>query len=518
MVTEAEYQQAKLRDLCRQSFDAFAQKAFSLIEPGTQFIYNWHIGCIADHLTASFNGELPRLIINVPPRALKSMLTAQFFPSWVLGKQPWHQFIGASYAHTLAERNVVKARQVMQSDFYMSLFPKTVISADQNKKDYFTTDQGGQYKGTGIGGTLTGFGAHTLVIDDPLNPKEGMSDTIRGSTNDEIRSTLFSRFNDSRTGRVVMIMQRIHDDDPTGNLIRDGGWHLLKLPAEAKEPISISLGSNSWRMDAGQLLDPVRSPKAVLEQKRTDLGDANYVGQYLQEPAPIGGGEFKDHWLQFYQQGGIKPREMNLVLLVDAAGGEETNRKKRKLSDWTAMEVIGLAPDNNYYLLDMVRDRLNPKERVDTVFMLMRKWQELSGKMPKCGYEKYGMMTDTFYIREKQRDEAYNFPLIELGGSMQKEERIRRLIPDMQNGRWWLPSSLIYIDGEGRRFDLIRELIDVELKSFPRSRFDDMLDAMSRIYEPDLSMAWPKGKISMVNKALSKYDAEMSEPTSWRDW
>jgi len=500
--------------LCRENLEVFLQRAFRVLEPGTAFEYNWHIGCIAEHLESSFRGELPKLIINIAPRFLKSVIVGQIYPAWAMGKEPHHQFIGASYAHSLAERNVMKCRQIMQDDWYQRLFPETVISKDQNTKDYFTTTQAGQYKGTGIGGTVTGFGCKTLIVDDGLSPKEGASATIRENTNDEIRSTLFSRFNDSRDARFIMIMQRIHENDPTGNLMRDGGYHLLKLPAEAKQSVHISLGDKTWDMKEGDYLDPIRSPKSVLDEKRQQLLEYNYVGQYLQDPVPIGGGEFKPEWVQHYSQGAIKPKEMNIVILVDPSGGEEVNKKKKKLSDWTAMMVVGLAPDNNYYLLDAVRDRLNPTDRINTLFMLHRKWNSLSSKPPKVGYEKYGMMTDTHYITEKKKQDAYNFPVIELGGSMAKEERIRRLIPDMQNSRWYFPDTLLYVDGEGRKFDLVQEIIKSEMATFPRARFDDMTDALSRVYEEDLSMVFPKPKLGMVDKALRA----RPQPQGWEQF
>jgi predicted phage terminase large subunit-like protein len=244
--------------------------------------------------------------------------------------------------------------------------------------------------------------------------------------------------------------------------------------------------------------------------------DYNYAGQYLQEPVPIGGGEFKPNWIQYYSQGAIKPKEMNVYIMVDPSAGEESNRKRKKLSDWTAFMVVGLAPDNNMYLLEVVRDRLNPTERIETLFMLHRKWNAVCGKPPKVGYEKYGMMTDTHYIELKKREDAYHFPLIELGGSQSKEDRIRRLIPDMNMGRWYFPNAMDYIDNEGRRFDLVKEIIDSEMATFPRSRHDDCLDALSRIY--DMDMVFPRPKQNMVEKAIkASYNANRGS-TSWEDF
>lgn len=511
MVSDYEVLQA----LCRTNFGAFTRKAFSIIEPGVTIEWSWHLDCISEHLQAVHDGEISKIIINQPPRTLKSVQVAQIFPAWEMGSDPSHQLIGASYAHTLAERNVVKARQVMLSDWYLDTFPRTRISQDQNQKDYFTTTQAGQYKGTGIGGTVTGFGCRTLIIDDPLNPVEAASDTIRNTTINEVRSTLFSRFNKYSDGRMILIMQRLHEMDTSGDLLSDGGFYHLKLPAINTTPKTISIGirGKQWDMEPGALLSP-RLTSNDLDRLRKDMTEYRFLGQYLQDPVPLGGGEFKEEWMQWYQQGGIKPKEMNIAILVDAAGGDELNKKKKKNSDWTVMIVIGVAADNNYYVLDMIRDRLNPTERIDTLFLLHRKWNALAGKSPKVGYEKYGMMTDTHYIREKQRVDAYNFPVIELGGSTMKEERIRRLIPDMQNGRIYFPATIAYVDAEGRKFDLITELKG-EMASFPRARYDDILDAMARVYEPELYLSFPKLKQNMVQKAMS---SRGNAPETWEDF
>lgn len=500
--------------LMRQNLYAFTMKAFSVIEPSTPFEDNWHIGCISEHLQASFDGEIQWLIINEPPRCLKSVQVAQIYPSWVMGKEPHHQFIGASYGHSLAERNVMKCRQIIQSEDYARIFPETVISADNNRKDFFTTTHNGQYKGTGIGGTITGFGCNTLLIDDPINPKEAVSDTVRVNAINEIRSTLFSRFNKYSEGRLIMIMQRLHEADPTGELLEDGGYYHLKLPAVAPKSYTIKLNDKEWHQEEGEFLTP-RLGQDELDKLLLDLREYHFAGQYLQEPVPLGGGEFKQTWVNYYAQGSVKPATMNVYILVDPAGGEEINKKKKKTSDWTAFMVVGLAPDNNYYLLDVVRDRLNPTERIDTLFILHRKWNALCGKPPKVGYEKYGMMTDTHYIKDKMTRDAYHFSMVELGGSMQKEERIRRLIPDMQIGRWFFPDSLIYVDTEGRRFDLISELVNSEMPNFPRARFDDMLDALSRIYEDDLHRVFPKIAPSAVQAA---YDSMEDIDPSWEDF
>lgn len=504
-----------LNALCRTSFDAFSQKSFGIVEPSTTYEWGWHLGCIAEHLEAMYNDELYKLIINLPPRTLKSFSVARAFPAWVMGKSPGKKFISTSYGYEVTEQNSMACRRIMKSEWYQSCFPKTIITPDLDRNTHFETTEGGQYYAASALSPITGIGCDYLLCDDLLKPMEAFSDTIRNSTNNNMRSTFFSRFNDQRTGKFLMVMQRLHEDDPTGNLLRDGGYTLLKLPAETKTSVHIRLKEKEWKMEAGDLLFPARLTREILDRMRLDMSEVNYAGQMLQEPIPVGGGEFLEEWFANYLSGGIKPKLMNLVILVDPSGGEDLNKKKKKSSDWTVMVVVGLAPDNNYYVLDMIRDRLNPTDRVNTLFLLHRKWNELTGKPPKVGYEKYGMMTDTHYIKEKQRQDGYNFGLVEIGGSMMKEERIRRLIPDMQQNRWYFPVNLPYIDSEGRKFDLMQE-IKAEAASFPRSRYDDILDALSRVYEADLHLTFPKVKVNMVTKAINR--ARDDAPEQWENW
>lgn len=506
-----------LQALCRQNLGAFTCKSFGVIEPSTSFQHNWHIDCIAEHLQAVWDFEIQNLVINMPPRSLKTHTTSIAFPAWAMGKDPSVRFMLTSFKASLAEKMTRKTRMVMKSEWYKQLFPKTQISPELDRQYYFETTERGQYFSSSMS-SVTGEGCDIQICDDPLNPDEALSDQIRENTNETIRGTLFSRFNDPRTGRFILNMQRVHEDDPTGNLLKDAGWTHLKLPAEAPKPVYIDLRGKHWEMEKGELLFPARFTPEVLEQARIRLGDYNYAGQFLQEPTPIGGGLLKPSWVQFYAQGGCKPREMNIVILVDPAGGDDSEKKKKdKNSDWTAMMVVGLAPDQNYYLLDIVRDRLNPTERIDTLFMLHRKWSGLSGKPPKVGYEKYSMQSDLHYIRQKMTQDAYNFALVELGGRQSKTTRISRLVPDLQNGRWFFPQSLVYVDVEGRRWDLVQEIIKTEIPHIPYAKHDDMTDALSRVYEPELFLAFPKVRVNMAERALRTAQSAR-DSDSWENW
>lgn len=485
-----------LAALCRQNLSAFTQKSFNILEPATDYKHNWHVDCIAEHLQAVWDNEVQYLIINMPPRELKTHTTSISFPAWAMGKNPSIRFMLTSFKSSLAESMTRKARLLMKSDFYKFAFPETQIADDLDRQYYFETTMRGQYYSSAMS-SVTGVGCDIQILDDPINPDEALSDTIRSSTNETIRGTLFSRFNDPKKGRFVLNMQRLHEDDPTGNLLKEQGWYLLKLPAENRTSVSIkySLRGHNWELKPNELLNPDRLDREVLDRKLELLGEYNYSGQFLQEPIPIGGGELREEWLQYYQYGAVNAKNMNIFILADPAN------EKKKTSDWSVFAVVGLGDDNNYYILDVIRDRLNPTERVDTLFMLHRKWNALASKPPKVGYEKYGMMTDTHYIEEKKKADAYHFPLVELGGPQKKEDRIRRIIPDMQMGRWYVPYNMPYVDGDGRLFDIVSE-IKSEMRSFPRARFDDIMDCITRIYEPELFAVFPLVKQSLTGRAV----------------
>lgn len=502
---------------CRRNFKAFAARAFNILEPDVHYEDNWHIDCICDHLMAVHRGEIDKLIINIPPRSLKSFLVSKAWPAWQLGVGPHIKFIGTSYSHTVAEANAIGCRRIIDSKWYKSCFPDTIIDPNMDRKTHFETTRAGQYYVDSALSSLTGMGCDYMLVDDPLKPMEALSETVRNSTNTNIRTTLFSRFNDRRTGKFIMIMQRTHEDDPSGNLLKDGGYVHLKLPAETKSKIMITLGEKNWEMAEGQLLFPARLNREALDGLIRDMTQYNYVGQYLQDPVPIGGGEFRpSEWIQFYGEGEIKPKEMNVYILCDPSAGEAMNKKKKKSSDWTAFVVVGLAPDQNYYLLDIVRDRLNPTERIDMLFILHRKWLALVGKPIKVGYEKYALMSDTHYIKLKQKNDGYRFPVVELGGTMAKDNRIRRIIPDAQNGRWYYPHNLLYTDTDGRTFDLVKELVESEMPSFPKARFDDMLDAKSRIYDADMGALFPALKVTGKQSIIGMGTPQ--KPDNWEDF
>jgi hypothetical protein len=207
--------------LLRQDFYTFIERSFQELNPQTQFLPNWHIEVIASELEACRRGDTTRLITNVPPRSLKSFCASVAFPAWLLGHNPSAQIICASYSQDLANKHSLDCRSLMASPWYRSLFP-TRLSRERQAVDEFQTTQKGFRVATSVGGTLTGRGGDFMILDDPLKPDEALSETQRKAVNEWYDHTLFSRLNDKRTGRIIIIMQRLHEDDLVGHVLGQG--------------------------------------------------------------------------------------------------------------------------------------------------------------------------------------------------------------------------------------------------------------------------------------------------------
>jgi predicted phage terminase large subunit-like protein len=241
--------------------------------------------------------------------------------------------------------------------------------------------------------------------------------------------------------------------------------------------------------------EPVLLTRERLAEKRREQGPYTFGCQMLQDPKADGAQGFKADWLRYYDRHN-DGAGMNKVILVDAAS------EKRKTSDYTAMWVIGLSTDQNFYVLDMIRDRLRLTERADALFALHRRWRP-----QKVGYEKYGLMADIEHVKDRMERENYRFPIEELGGPMPKPDRIKRLIPLFEQGRVWLPHSLHKTDYEGLVRELVGVFIEEEYKAFPVGLHDDMLDALARLCDEELGLIWPEQEEKPKNRyARRLYD------------
>jgi predicted phage terminase large subunit-like protein len=426
---------------------------------------------IAAALEAVEDGTIKRLMIFMPPRHGKSELASRSFPAWFLGRNPSKQIIAASYNSELAGDFGREVRNIVNSPDFQNVFGDVKLSQDSQAADRWHTNKQGSYVAAGVGTAITGRGADVLLIDDPVKDREEAdSDIKRKRVKDWYTSTAYTRLMPG--GAIVIIQTRWHEDDLAGWLLDEstkGGeqWHVVSLPA-------IDSGGNAlWPNWYG--LDR-------LEAIRSVIGARDWSALYQQSPVPDGGGAFRREWFQFYEE---RPEDVakgcNLYMLIDAAN------EKRKTSDYTAIWVVALNEDGNYYAVDIVRDRLNLTQRGDLVMRLHRKW-----KPKQVRYERYGLMADVQYIKTLQGQDNYRFEIVEVGGQTAKIDRIKRLVPIMESRKFYLPNTLYKTDSEGKLHDLVSTFIEEEALSFPVSRHDDMLDSLSRVAEPDMALIWPQ--------------------------
>jgi len=238
---------AVLSALLRSDLHSFVRKVFKTVLPGSTYLPNWHIDAIVYQLMRVHHGESRRLLINQPPRSLKSICVSIAYVAWLLGHKPGCRIIVVSYSNDFAVELHRQFRMVIDSEWYRALFPAMRVAKDTGTE--LVTTMGGSRYATSVGGTLTGRGADLIIIDDPLKAEDANSELARKRVIDWYGGTLVSRLNDKENGPIVVVMQRLHQDDLAGHLIRQsGGWHFLELPAKPS-PMrrfrSLSIGTST---------------------------------------------------------------------------------------------------------------------------------------------------------------------------------------------------------------------------------------------------------------------------------
>lgn len=287
-----------LNHLLTRRYPYFVEKVLATISPGTVFLPNWHIALIGEYLAACAKGDITRLIINMPPRMLKSVTVSVAWPAWLMGHNPAARIMVASYAQSLSTKHSLDTRLVMQSAWYKQAFPGTVISADQNEKDKFVTTKRGHRLAVSVGGAATGEGGNILIIDDPINPLQAMQASARAQVNAWFDHTFSSRLDDKKRGAIVLVMQRLHAEDLSGYLTAKGGWERLVLPALATEDAQYRMGGVHHARKAGDILHPAREDAQAIGRAARELGSMHFAAQYQQQPITEESGMLSLSWFK----------------------------------------------------------------------------------------------------------------------------------------------------------------------------------------------------------------------------
>jgi len=297
-------QDALLKRHAEQSLYSYVQQAWPVLEPDASFLPNWHIEYVVEYLEAVTAGQITRLVINLPPRYMKSLLVSVLWPTWEWIAAPHRRWIFASYAETLASKHSLDRRTILQSSWYQDRWGDRVrLAADQNVKQEFVNTRRGHMVATSIGGSITGKGGNRIVVDDPHHPLQVDSDVQRESALAYFTRTLSTRLDNKNDDAIVIVMQRLHERDLSA-LCLDLGFTHVCLPAEAEDRTR-HVYPRSGRVhhrEPGDVLWPEREGPAVLAQQKRALGAAVYAGQYQQRPAPAGGLLFHADWFKFYDE------------------------------------------------------------------------------------------------------------------------------------------------------------------------------------------------------------------------
>jgi len=356
-VQRAAQRTAQLRAL---SLRDFIRQAWHVVEPQTKYIPGWHIDAISDHLEAVTRSEIRRLIINIPPGMMKSLSVSVFWPVWMWTFKPHLRFLTASYALSLATRDSLKSRRLIQSQWYQSRWGSVFqLTGDQNQKTRYENDKTGFRLAVSVGGA-TGERADARIIDDPHNIDDAYgSDVSREGVIDWYKSVWSEREADSRTGVEVVIMQRLHERDLSGYLLSElGGYEHLMLPMrfEAERRCVTAIGFSDPRQCEDELLCPARHDEEAVQDKEKRLGSYGAAGQLQQRPAPRGGGMFKREWFEIVS---AAPRQAARVRYWDKAATEEGQGS----TSFTCGVLIARDTQGAIYIEDIVRGQWASAQR-----------------------------------------------------------------------------------------------------------------------------------------------------------
>lgn len=485
-------------DAHRTNFGLFFRKSFETISPGVEYLHNWHVDLITEHLQACATGQIRRLIVNMPPRHLKSSIITTAWPAWLMALNPSERIMCASYSRTLSIEHSVNCRLIMESEWYNYLFPDTIISSDQNEKSKFVTMARGHRIATSVGATTTGSGGKWLISDDALKAVDADSEVARKNANNWFDQAYATRLDDKRKGVIIAVEHRLHTDDLTGHLLEQGGWTQLCIPVETPIAIHYKLNDYEHIFKPKQLLHAARMDKKILDAERVQLGERSYSAQYLQEPVAAGGNIIKEDWFRIYED--ADPYIHYVIQSYDTAFTEDT------ANDPTACTVWGVIETKKGYgmlLLDAWTEHLE--------------FPELRSRMIEEYHYQYGVnkkKVGVVLIEDKgsgisvvQEFQRAGLPVRKYNpGKASKTTRLNLVSPHVEAGFVWLP-------GENGKFDEFCRPFLQQIKAFPAGAHDDLCDSFTQAVAMLRDMDYAELKtVDIIEEPVYNDEHELENP------
>lgn len=442
-----------LSALIRQDFSSFIHKTFSTINPGAKFLPNWHIDLIADYLEMVRSGEKKRLIINMPPRALKSVCVSVAWPAWLLAKNPAIRIIAASYAQNLSIKHSMDCRFILSSSWYKKLFHQTQLSTKHNQKSKFMTSQNGFRFATSVGGSVTGEGGDVLIIDDPHKPSQINSNKYRQNVCEWFDNTFSSRLNDQNNGVIVLVMQRLHEEDLTNHLMQTGSWDLLKIPAISNEDKYYEGLSKTYHFPKGQLLNANRDNMQYLNDLQQKTDAKTYAAQYMQEPLPSKYNMLSIEDISFYD---ALPERFEYYIQ-----SWDTAIKVSEKADYSVCTTYGVQK-GRLYLIHMLRKKLSYPDLKQTAEKLIERFN------PRIVLIE-DKASGSSLIQDLKIQDMIGSKIKPVKPKLDKLTRFASTLPMFQSGEILLPIKASF------KLALLNELTN-----FPNSKHDDVIDSISQ--------------------------------------
>lgn len=428
------------------------------------FIGNWHLQCICEHLEAVQKGEIQDIIFEVPPRMSKSSIINIIYPVWVWLQNPQEKFITCAHSDSLAVRDAVRSRQIINSPWFTQAWGKDIIlKPGSNQKSKYENTENGYRIATSIGGRGIGEGYDTLIVDDPHKPIEINSKAAIQEVTDWWTGTMTSRRNSSDSRRIVM-HQRLAENDLIGYIREesdDAGWEIVSLPMEYEPTTYVSLlGWSDPRKEEGELLWPERFPKSTVNKMKSSLGSFGYSAQYQQRPVAKEGGLIKKDWIKFYNVpfNSFTARDFDILISSwDLSFSDE--------GDYTVGQVWGKkGPDK--FLVDEVRGKWTFTEQLHQITALKNKWPTMRSIL----VENKANGAAVIDVLRKRLPGLIPINPKEIGGG-DKEVRLSACALDFESGNVYIPSNNISV--------WTKDWVN-ELTTFPKGKYDDRVDTTSQ--------------------------------------
>ena len=464
------------RRACEMSLAEFAKQAWHVLEPSTDLKWGWALDAICLHLQAVSDGDIKRLLMNVPPGSMKSILTGVLWPAWEWGPLGMShlRYLSTAHKQDLAVRDNMKCRRLIQSAWYQARWPIT-LTGDQNAKTKFENDKTGFREAMAFT-SMTGSRGDRVILDDPLSVDDANSAAALAAAESTFREALPTRVNNDDSA-IVVIMQRLHEKDTSGIILsKDLGYEHLCLPMEYEPSRSCrtSIGFTDPRKIEGELLFPERFTTATVASYKKTLGESAYAGQMQQRPAPAGGGILRIDHFQLWPSDKDLPVFDYVVQSLDPAYTEKTTNDPSAFQSWGVFTHDG---KRGAMLLDCWADHLTfPDLRAK----LVEEWGAVYGKTSS----RKGKKADALLIEAKasglsliQDLRQANLPAIPYNpGNADKINRAHQASPILELDCLWIPESA---KDRGKAVTWARSFL-TELEMFPNGEHDDQCDSFSQ--------------------------------------